>query len=218
MIFKAVLFDMDGVIVDTEPLHRSAYFKMFEAVSIDVTKDMFESFTGQSTIEICKFLCQHFNLTQEPEDLAKVKRAYFKDLFDTDDTLCLIPGVLNLIKNYHNNGLKLILASSASMANINRIFKRFDLDSYFSGKFSGADLEKSKPHPEIFLKAAASTGFDNKSCFVIEDSTNGIKAAYNAGIYCVAYKSFHSKNQDYTLANKVIAHFSEIYFSNLKML
>ena len=101
------------------------------------------------------------------------------------------------------------------MANINRIFKRFDLDSYFSGKFSGADLEKSKPHPEIFLKAAASTGFDNKSCFVIEDSTNGIKAANNAGIYCVGYKSVNSKNQDYSLANKVINEFTEIHFEEV---
>ena len=71
----------------------------------------------------------------------------------------LIDGVLDRIQEYHRNGLTLVLASSASLPNINRIFKRFDLDRYFVGKLSGADLAASKPHPEIFIKAAQTAGF-----------------------------------------------------------
>lgn len=210
MRFKAVLFDMDGVIVDTEPLHRKAYFQMFSDVGIDVSSELFESFTGSSTINICRQLCDIFKLDQAPETLVSIKRKHFKVLFDTDDSLALIDGVLDLIKDYHNNGMTLVLASSASMPNINRIFKRFDLDQYFVAKLSGADLAKSKPHPEIFEKAAEATGFSKDECFVIEDSTNGIKAAHGAGIYCIAFNSLHSKNQDYSLANRVIESFGEI--------
>ena len=213
-MLKAVLFDMDGVIVDTEPLHRKAYHQMFKDVNIEVDEEMFSSFTGQSTINICKLLVDRFGLSQTPEDLVALKRKSYKNYFENDG-LELIDGVLERIKDYHANGVNLVLASSASMTGINQIFERFDLNQYFSSKFSGADLEKSKPHPEIFLKAAASTGFDKSECMVIEDSTNGIKAAKAASIYCVAFKSPHSEHQDYHLADKVISSFKEISYTKI---
>lgn len=211
-MLKAILFDMDGVIVDTEPLHRKAYFKMFADVGINVDEDLYASFTGQSTINICKRLINHFGLSESPEYLVKLKRQHFKFLFENDTDLALIDGVLDLIRDYYNNGLKLVVASSASMPNINSIFDRFDLNQYFMGKFSGADLKQSKPHPEIFIKAAAHTGFKKSECIVIEDSTNGIKAAYNAGIFCVGFKSPHSSHQDYSLANLTITDYNEISY------
>ena len=94
--------------------------------------------------------------------------------------------------------------------------KRFNLDPYFSEKLSGADLKASKPHPEIFINAAKAARVLQNECFVIEDSTNGIKAAKGAGIFCVAYKSEHSKNQDYTLADMVISDYNEISFDRIK--
>ncbi len=215
-MLKAVLFDMDGVIVDTEPLHRKAYFKMFEEVSIDVTEAMYDSFTGQATLPICRTLCQHFGLSDTPENLVSIKRKHFKYIFENDSDLALLDGVHDLIKDYHNNGLTLVLASSASMPNINRIFERFDLDKYFKAKISGADLKASKPHPEIFIKAAQLASEHTNNCMVIEDSTNGIAAAKAANIYCVGFKSPHSANQDYSKADRVITSFEEILFSKLK--
>ncbi len=211
-MLKAVLFDMDGVIVDTEPLHRKAYFKMFDEVQIKVDQQLYESFTGQSTLNICKRLVVDFHLQQLPEELVKLKRKHFKYLFEHDKELALIDGVLALIKDYYAHGLELVVASSASMPNINRIFERFDLNPYFSGKFSGADLKQSKPHPEIFIKASESTGFKKSECMVIEDSTNGLKAAKAAGIFCVGYNSKNSKGQDYDLANMVVSSFEEIAY------
>jgi len=214
-MLKAVLFDMDGVIVDTEPLHRKAYFKMFEDVNINVGEELYDSFTGQATLPICRTLCQHFDLSHAPEHLVSTKRKHFKYLFENDSDLSLLDGVHDLIKNYHENGLTLVLASSASMPNINRIFERFDLDKYFKAKISGADLKASKPHPEIFTKAAELAGEHPNHCMVIEDSTNGIAAAKAANIYCVGFKSPHSANQDYSKADRVITSFEEILFSNL---
>ncbi len=213
-MLKAVLFDMDGVIVDTEPLHNKAYHQMFKEVNIVVDGAMYASFTGQSTINICRRLVDHFNLEETPEYLVSLKRKHYKHFFDHDE-LTLIDGVLELIKDYYKNHLKLVVASSASMPGIIQIFERFDLNQYFVGKFSGADLNKSKPHPEIFLKAAASTGFDTSECMVIEDSTNGIKAANAAGIFCVGFKSPHSSHQDYALADKVVTNFKEIHYAKI---
>jgi len=214
-MLKAVIFDMDGVIVDSEPLHCKAYYKMFNDLNINVTPEQYEAFTGQSTLNVCKQVCKTFNLSDSPEVLVALKRKHYEDIFNNDKTFDLIPGVLDLIKNYHANGLTLVLASSASMPSIERIFKRFNLNPYFLTKLSGADLNASKPHPEIFINAAKVSGFKTEECLVIEDSTNGIKAANAAHIFCVAYVSKNSKNQDYSTANKVIHDFNEITYKQV---
>lgn len=210
MSLKAVLFDMDGVIVDTEPLHRKAYFKMFDDMEIIVSENLYTSFTGASTRRVCETLISEFSLTQTHEEIASTKRNYFKDYFYNDEEFDLIPGVRELIQHYYENGIKLILASSATMTTINMVFEKFGLEKYFSGKISGADLKESKPHPEIFLLAAQMADEPLESCMVIEDSTNGILASHKAHIFCAAYKSEHSKNQDYALANIVVLDYTEL--------
>ncbi|MCK8482071.1 HAD family hydrolase [Psychroserpens algicola] len=217
-MFKAALFDMDGVIVDSEPLHYKAYYQMFSDVNIEVPDDLYASFTGQSTLEICESLKSQFKLPLGAQTLVDIKRHHFKQLFNSDTSLHLLDGVLDLIKDYHSHGMTLVLASSASMANINRIFERFDLDRYFVAKISGADLKASKPHPEIFEKAAELSGHDAKDCFVIEDSTNGIAAAKAAGIYCIGYDSLHSEDQDYSKADLVVSDFKAIRYDALAKL
>lgn len=210
MSLKAVLFDMDGVIVDTEPLHRKAYFKTFNQLGIEVSEELYTSFTGASTKRVCDTLIDRFNLSETFEEIAKIKRAHFKDYFYNDEEFDLIPGVKALIQHYYENGITLILASSATMTTIDMVFEKFELEKYFSGKISGADLKESKPHPEIFLKAAEMANEPIENCMVIEDSTNGILAANRANIFCAAYKSEHTHNQDYSLANIVVSDYSEL--------
>ena len=110
MPLKAVLFDMDGVIVDTEPLHRKAYFQMFEDVGINVSENLYSTFTGASTKKVCNTLIEQYHLPQSAAELAAIKRKHFKQFFYHDPDFDLIPGVLDLIKNYFENGVKLILA------------------------------------------------------------------------------------------------------------
>lgn len=215
MSLKAVLFDMDGVIVDTEPLHRKAYFKTFDELGITVSEDLYTSLTGASTKRVAETLIGKYNLTQTYETIAAIKRAHFKDYFDNDEEFDLIPGVRELIKHYHESGIKLILASSATMITINMVFEKFGLEQYFSGKISGAALKESKPHPEVFLLAAEMAEEPAENCMVIEDSTNGILAASRAEIFCAAYRSPHSKNQDYTLADIVVSDYEELALDKL---
>lgn len=215
MPLKAVLFDMDGVIVDTEPLHRKAYFKTFDELEIAVSEDLYTSFTGASTKRVCETLIQEFDLDHTHEAIATIKRTHFKDYFYNDDEFDLIPGVRELIQHYYDNGVILILASSATMTTINMVFEKFSLEKYFSGKISGADLKESKPHPEVFLLAAEMSGEPTENCMVIEDSTNGILAAHRAKIFCAAYRSPHSKNQDYTLADTVVSDYEDLQLDKI---
>ena len=215
-MIQTVIFDMDGVIVDTEPVHRYAYFKQFQELNIDVTEDMYTSFTGLSTRNTFQKLKEVFIIEQEVEELIQRKRTIFNDAFDSKADLELLEGVENLIKELHKNGMQLILASSASKVTIERVFSRFKLHQYFTHVVSGEDFPKSKPHPAIFEHAVTLSIAPKQNCIVIEDSTNGIKAAKAAGIFCVAYNSIHSKDQDLSQADIVINHFKELDFNAVR--
>lgn len=217
-MIQTVIFDMDGVIVDTEPVHRYAYFKQFEELNIGVTGEMYTSFTGFSTRNTFQTLKEVFQLNHDVEDLIQRKRAIFNDAFDSKEDLELLEGVENLIKELHQKGIQLILASSASKVTIERVFSRFKLHQYFTHVVSGEDFPKSKPHPAIFEHAASLSIVSKENCIVIEDSTNGVKASKAAGIFCLGYNSIHSKDQDLSEADIVINHFNELNFDVVKNL
>jgi len=212
-MIQTVIFDMDGVIVDTEPVHRYAYFQHFSELNIEVTEELFTSFTGNSTRNVFQRVKTIFNLEYDVEELILRKRSLFNDSFDHKEDLELLEGVEKLIKDLHQNGIQLILASSASKVTIDRVFRRFGLYPYFTHIVSGEDFPKSKPHPAIFEFAASLSIAPKENCIVIEDSTNGVLAAKAAGIFCVGYNSIHSKLQDLSKADTVISHFDELNYT-----
>lgn len=210
IMVQTVIFDMDGVIVDTEPVHHYAYFQHFQQLNIEVSDELYRTYTGNSTRNVFQKIKAQFNLHHEVEDLIQTKRSIFNDAFDTKEDLYLIEGVEDLIKDLHANGIQLILASSASKVTIERVFNRFNLNQYFTHKVSGEDFPKSKPHPAIFEHAASLSIAPKENCIVIEDSTNGIEASVAANIYCIGYDSLHSKDQDLSKANILVKHFNEL--------
>ena len=177
---KCVIFDMDGVIIDSEEIHKKAYYETFISIGVDVSDDLYKTLTGSSTINAFQRLVTHFNLDLNPKELVLNKRKRYVNFFENDPTLHLVNGVEELIKYCYNKGAKI----------------------------SGADLTASKPHPEIFEKAAVLGNTPKKNCIVIEDSDNGIKAANDAGIYVVGYRNKMADDQTLENADFVIDDFS----------
>lgn len=150
-MIQTVIFDMDGVIVDTEPVHHYAYLQHFKALNIDVSPEMYASFTGNSTKNIYEKLKVLFDLKENINDLVETKRNLFNDAFDNKEDLYLLDGVLDLIQELYQNGMQLVLGSSSAKVTIDRVFRRFDLHQYFTHIVSGEDFPESKPHPALFL-------------------------------------------------------------------
>jgi len=209
-MIRTVIFDMDGVIIDTEPLHHQAFVTHFAELGIMVTDTEYASFLGSSTRNIFQRLKQEHGLPQEVAALLLRKRELFNQAFDEDASLDLLPGARALIEDLQRHGVRLVIASSASKATIGRVFQRFELGPYFAHIVSGEDFPQSKPNPAIFLHAAAVAETPVTECIVIEDSANGVAAAKAAGIYCIGYASPHSAGQDLRLADRVILDFSEL--------
>jgi len=213
---KTVIFDMDGVLVNSEPLHHEVSLVQFKKLNIEVTADIFNTFTGNSNKMIYQKLKDRFQLPQEIGDLILAKNNLFIDAFDKKEDLHLMPGVKDLIIDLYANGIQLIVASSSEMQIIDKVFERFDLDQYFTHKISGNDFPESKPNPAIFLKAASYSKAPIEECIIIEDSTNGIKAAKAAGIFCIGYKSEDANFQDQSLADIIVYDFSDLNFERIK--
>ena len=123
---QCVIFDMDGVIIDSEELHKKAYYETFEFIGVDVSDELYKTLTGSSTINAFQKLVAHFQLDLNPEDLVLEKRRRYVNFFENDPDLHLVRGVESLIKYLYGKGFTLVLASSSAMVNINRVFNRFD--------------------------------------------------------------------------------------------
>ena len=215
-MIRTVIFDMDGVIIDTEPSHHHAFFTQFAELGIPVTEAEYATFLGKSTRNVFQHLKAQYHLPQDVEDLLKRKRELFNKAFDEDASLDLLPGVRTLIEDLRQHDVQLVVASSASNATIARVFDRFALRPYFAHIVSGEDFAESKPNPAIFLRAAELAETPVTECIVIEDAANGVAAAKAAGIYCIAYASPHSAGQDLHQADRIIQDFAELNAASIK--
>jgi beta-phosphoglucomutase len=207
---KCVIFDMDGVIIDSEELHKKAYYETFNSLNVEVSDTLYKSFTGSSTLNAFQRLVTHFNLEQHPTTLVLDKRKRYVNFFENNPNLHLVAGVEEIIRYLYEKGITLILASSSAMINIERVFNRFHLNQYFTAKISGADLKESKPNPEIFNKAALIANIPKENCVIIEDSDNGVMAANDANIFVFGYANKLSEGQTLENADFVIAHFNQL--------
>lgn len=201
---------MDGVIIDSEEIHKKAYYETFKSIGVHVSDNLYKTLTGSSTINAFQKLVAHFKLNICPEKLVISKRKRYVELFENDPTLHLVKGVEDFIQLCYKKGFTLILASSSAMVNINRVFNRFDLNKYFTAKISGADLTASKPHPEIFEKAAILGNTPKENCIIIEDSDNGVQAANDANIFVVGYQNPMAEDQTLENADAIINDFNTL--------
>ena len=206
-MISAVIFDMDGVIIDSEPVHARMEQELMDDLGLEISDEEYARYVGRS--DLWHRIKEEYDMDFEVEELRQRKESryisYLKESFNEGP----VEGVIDLIGRLDAGGMTLVLASSSSMKNIELVLEKFGLSDRFSFKISGADLETSKPHPEIFLKAAQMADVKPAECLVIEDSENGVRAAKAAGMRCIGYKNPNSGSQDLGAADWIIGHFDE---------
>ncbi|KAF3885192.1 MULTISPECIES: HAD family hydrolase [Nostocales] len=214
----AVIFDMDGTLLDTEPLMDVFLIKSCRSLGFDLTQSILEQFRGCTSQAFWAYLVREFNLTQPVEEYVFQEKYAFSEELKNNPTLALIEGVEALIEELLKFEVPLAIASSASRLRIDTIVERFRMETKFRVKISGEDVERGKPEPDIFLLTAEKLNVDPSRCIVIEDSENGVKAAKKAGMKCVAFSGLEHNKQNLSSADLIVTAYSNLNFQVLQSL
>ncbi|MBI3051470.1 HAD family phosphatase [Candidatus Woesearchaeota archaeon] len=190
-MIKAVIFDLDGVLIQSQELHRLAWNKELERFGLSFTKEEFQHYFGLRGQEIVR---KKFTISgkQAPEDIPTMifqKNAYFRQI--AENSLEPLPGAKELLQNLKRQNYKTALGTSAPRENVEFFMKKTGLGKYLDGYACADDVSKGKPEPEVFLKAAEKIGAKPAECVVIEDARHGIQAAKKAGMKCIAVATTH---------------------------
>lgn len=177
--FKAIIFDMDGVIVDSQAKHHQAELKVFQNHGLDVSHEKWGKFFGWKIEEIFTFLAKKYRKNMPINVMADEKNILFLKLIKTGAKR--IPGAINFIKNTQKYFLKTAVATSSKSIQRKMIFNKLGVEKHFDIFIHGEDVKKGKPSPEIYLLAAKKLQFKPSECLVIEDAPNGVLSAKSAG-------------------------------------
>jgi len=201
---KAVIFDMDGVIIDSEPIHSRVKMDTFAHFGIAFNEEDLARYMGRTSGAIFKETLAKCGRTDiQPEDMAAYKHAHYLEILQSGE-IAPVAGSVELIKSLYAAGLPLALATSSNVRVMNTVLDSFGIRKYFTSILSGGELPESKPNPAIYLISAERLGTAPADCLVIEDTTNGILAAKRAGMYCVAYRNPNSGKQDLSEADEIV--------------
>ena len=183
-MIKAYIYDMDGVMIDSEPLWEKTETILLGRRNIDYDPDYRDKILGLKQEDSGKLLIDTFNLNESVEEIVMERLDILISIYEKE--LEMMPGLVPLLDKLRELEIPAGVASSSPLRVINFVLKMFSLEDYFSSVVSGDCTKKGKPHPEIYLQSADKLGVKPHECIAIEDSINGVKSATSAGMYCIA--------------------------------
>lgn len=206
---KLFIFDMDGVIIDSEPLHFEVDILTMKQFGVEITKEELEQFVGMTNPEMWSIIKPRYQLQQTIDELIKVQLD-LKIQYLENTQILPIDGIPELIQQLKDNQIQLAIASSSPRRFIEGVLNKFNIADQFHYVLSGEEVNKGKPEPDIYLEVASQLKVHPDDCMVLEDSRNGVLAAKRANMYCIGYVNPNSGNQDLSLADKIVTSIHDI--------
>ena len=182
-MIKAVIFDLDGVIVSTDDCHYEAWKKMADEEGIYFDKEINNRLRGVSRMDSLEVILEKAEKEYTEEEklqLAERKNDYYKEFVTKLTPSDILAGAMDNLEELKNNGIKIAIGSSSKNTPI--ILNRIGLDNYFDAVSDGNNITRSKPDPEVFVKAADMLGISYEECMIVEDADAGIEAGKRAGM------------------------------------
>jgi beta-phosphoglucomutase len=181
---KAVIFDMDGVLIDSYDAHLQSWMRMAENRGLEMTEEMFASSFGQTNQTI---IPEHWPECNDPETIQAIsdeKEAAFREVLH--ENFPEMSGAGELLRRLSEAGFSLAVGSSGPTENVNAVLEELSESERIAAKVTGSDVSHGKPHPEVFLTAAGKLDIEPEDCLVVEDAAAGVEAARRAGMACIA--------------------------------
>jgi beta-phosphoglucomutase len=211
-MITTVIFDLDGLLADTEPLHCRAYQDALQSEGASLTEADYIEHWVRSGKGIADWVALH-GLNVDPLALRAKKSARYLELLAS--SLRPMDGALELLKVLYGNKT-LVLASSSYQDAVDGVLEGLNIAHYFKAIVTGLDVPRVKPAPDIFLTAARRVGAVPSECVVIEDAEKGVLAAYQAGMSCIAVPNAHTRHHDFSKASRVCSSLNEITLQSIE--
>jgi len=210
---KNIIFDMDGVIVDSEYTYLESKTKIINDAGFDKPISYQYQFMGTTYEYMWETMKEELGLPEEV-DFYISKMNHLREEMIKKNGVLEIKHVIDVIEDFKNKNYRLAVASSSPKKEIIRNLTELGINNYFEFMVSGEEVEQSKPSPDIFLKTAELLEVSPEKCIVIEDTTNGVKAAKSAGMYCIGFKNPDYPEQDLELADQIVSNLMNITIPN----
>ena len=179
---KGLIFDLDGTIIDSMPMHLKSYNYALEVWGIDYPKEVFQSRAGIPTLETLEMIAEEYGVKNPDFDQVIGRIRYFE--MNNSDQITMIKPIYDIIKEVHGQ-LPMAIGTGNSRKHVDLIIDQFSLDQYIPHVVTATEVTYGKPHPETFLKCAELIGIEPQDCVVFEDGVLGIEAAVTAGMQVV---------------------------------
>lgn len=184
MKFLAVIFDMDGILIDSEPLWERTERTLLSSKGFDYTPSYREKILGLNQEDSAALLKNFFKLNETTEQIINERIEILLGLYEKE--LDINKPFLKLLILLKEKNISTAVASSSPLRVIDYVLDRFSIRRYFDAVVSGECTKKGKPHPDIYIEAASRLDVPPATCIAIEDSVNGVRSAKSAGMYCIA--------------------------------
>ena len=199
---------MDGVLINSEPVHYRVWKQALAARGIELDYEIYKPCIGSTNGFLMDILHDNYGISRDDKELVETMEQIKKRVI-AEEGFPMIEGVPQLLGRLKDSGYRLAIASS-SPAYIRQVVTSLGIDGYFELLVSGEQVKNPKPAPDVFLEAARQMKLDPEECLILEDSSNGCRAAKAAGIVCCAYFNPDSGKQDLSPADVVIEGYEEI--------
>lgn len=209
-MLKGIIFDMDGVLINSEPFHFKVWKEALKRREINLEYEIYKACIGSTVGFLMKLLYDNYGVDINDTALVQEMKDIKQEMIEREGYPRLIPYVKELLERLVEKGYKIAVASSSPQFYIEKATAYWDIQKYFDVLVSGEGVENPKPAPDVFLKAAKMLGLSPQECLVIEDSENGCKAAKAAEMTCMAYYNPDSGKQNLETAAIIVEGYEEI--------
>lgn len=208
-MIKCVFFDMDGVLVNTEPVHYEIWKQVFGEFGVTIDYEHYKGCIGSNHQYLYELIRQGYGVDfrERPEVLERFKE--LKDQYIMQKGLPEIPGAAEVVRSLKEKGYHMAIVSSSPLKYIKLVAERMGLLECFEQFFSGEGISHPKPAPDIYLNAAKAFGTEPAECVVLEDSENGSRAAKAAGMICYGFFNPDSGEQNLAAADQIFDRFDQ---------
>jgi HAD superfamily hydrolase (TIGR01509 family) len=205
---KAVIFDMDGVLADTEPIYMGINRDLLSMLGVTLPSEHLLAYVGIPAKRMWTELRSRFELQQPLSELIRLEKDRQVQHLRGMKQIPEFPGARQLLEELRQMGIAMAVGSSSSREIVELVLSKVAIRHFFTATVSGEDVSRGKPAPDIFLRAAERLEVESQECVVIEDSPPGVEGAKNAGMLCVGFANAHSGKLDLTGADLILYDFS----------